>query len=125
MKPSDLGLSQAPGTREAYVLHVQQQRATAKAFLCLIVIALLLTSCMALVDVERPGGVRYSAAVAVGTDAAEISRPGSWKATGVNNSTAAGALKSGVITREGLRLAAPAVSRLGGSIGKTLENVSQ
>lgn len=122
MKPSDFGL---PQTREAYVIYRRQQRANAVGFFCfallMILITLLFTSCTALVDVERPSGSRYSAAVLIGTDASEVSREGSWKATGVNNSDAASIVKKAVVTRGVLNLATPAV----GAAGNALENISK
>jgi hypothetical protein len=71
-------------------------------------ILLTVPSCTFLADIERPSGSRYSFAGLLGTDATEVSRPGSWKATGVNNSTAAGTAKSAAISTTALKVLTPA-----------------
>jgi len=73
-------------------------------------------SCTALIDVARASGTRYSAALLVGTDAATLSHPHSWTATGVNNSNATNVAKKAVVTRAILNLATPAVNSAAAAI---------
>jgi hypothetical protein len=58
----------------------------------------------------------------LGTDAAEVSREGSWKMTGVNNSNAAGLAKSAAITRTALKVLTPAVTK---TAGQAIDAISQ
>lgn len=73
-------------------------------------------SCTALLDVAHATGSRYSAALLVGTDAATLSHPHSWTATGVNNSNATNVAKKAVVTRAILDLATPAVNSAAAAI---------
>jgi hypothetical protein len=131
MTPSDFGLPDT-SKREAYVLHVQQQRAYSVSFFCLallmVILTLLLTSCAGMAErvVTRTDGTSSTTRVAViaGTDADEFSPPG-WKITGVKQAATAEKITKGVVTRAVIGALAPAASNLTGSVGAALENVSR
>ena len=93
--------------------------------LALLILAALITSCSAFVDVEQPSGARVSAAILIGTDATEVSRPGSWKATGINNSNSVGTVKKGVVATQAIDAVAPGFTDLTGSLGSSIESLAK